>query len=191
MGNCLGGSSSGATTDHHGTSPPPPKKQKVEVVEGQRYVTKDVLQLRDQASTYHDKVVSCAKGSQEAYRAGDKQRAKSLSDEKKKWQAKQEDANRRAVQLILQPQKWQTSGELDLHGLYVDEALDATEAFLTHWSKKASKETVLIITGAGHHSEGSKAVIRPKVASLLKERGLRYESTHKDGAFEVHLKPRQ
>lgn len=191
MGNCLGWSST-TIPDDHGTSPPPPKKQKIDVVEGQKYVTKTVVQYRNEASTYHDKVVSCARGSQDAYTKGDKKKAKTLSEEKKKWQTKRDGANRRAVQLILQPQKWQSSGELDLHGLYVDEALDATEDFLTYWSKKAgTRETVLIITGAGNHSEGQKAVIRPQVASLLKKKGLQYESAHKDGAFEVRLRPSQ
>jgi DNA-nicking Smr family endonuclease len=196
MGNCLGWSSSAAettgSTDQHHPGGPPPKKQKIELIDGQKYVTADVVRYRNEASDYHDKVVSCAKGSQDAYQKGDKQKAKTLSEEKKQWQTKQDDANRRAVQLIVQPQKWQSSGELDLHGLHVDEALDVTEDFLAYWSKKAnSRETVLIITGAGHHSDGHKAVIRPQVASLLKKKHLQYESTHKDGAYEVHLRPSQ
>lgn len=194
MGNCLGWTWSGepASADHGGPAAPPPKKQKVELVAGQKYVTEGVVRLRNEASTYHDRVVSCATESQRAYKGGDGQKAKAMSDEKKEWQAKQDGANQRAAQLILQPQRWQTSGELDLHGLYVEEALDATQDFLDHWSKKAgTRRTVQIITGAGHHSDDHKAAIRPKVASLLRKEGLQYESTHKDGAFEVHLKPSQ
>ena len=155
-------------------------------------MTEQVETLRNEAGTYHGKVVQCAKRSQESYQAGEKGAAHTLSEEKKSWQKKRDDANRRAAQLILAPQSWQTSGDLDLHGLHLDEALDATRKFLTHWSKKASdRDAVMIITGAGRHSERHKAVLRPKVEALLRERRLEYESVHGNGAFRVALKPRQ
>jgi len=185
MGNCFGSAS--AVVNDPPVSAPPSKKQRKE----QPYVTDQVEELRDKAGAYHDKVVSCAKRSQEAWQKGDKGDAHTLSEEKKSWQKKKEDANRRAAKLILEPQKWQTTGEIDLHGLYLDEALDATKEFLKYWSKKASRDTVLVITGAGHHSENNKAVIRPKVERLLREQSLKYESVHGDGAFRVTLKPSQ
>eukprot|EP00531_Pseudo-nitzschia_arenysensis_P016571 CAMPEP_0116128324 /NCGR_PEP_ID=MMETSP0329-20121206/7303_1 /TAXON_ID=697910 /ORGANISM="Pseudo-nitzschia arenysensis, Strain B593" /LENGTH=165 /DNA_ID=CAMNT_0003622463 /DNA_START=72 /DNA_END=569 /DNA_ORIENTATION=- len=165
MGNCFGSASS-VVNDRPpaAISAPPAKKQRKE----QPYVTNQVEEL------------------------GEKGDAHTLSEEKKNWQKKKEDANRRAAKLILEPQKWQTTGEIDLHGLYLDEALDATREFLKYWSKKAStRDTVLVITGAGHHSENNKAVIRPKVERLLQEQSLEYESVHGDGAFRVTLKPSQ
>jgi len=189
MGNCFGFSSAASPGPPPADiSAPPAKKQRKE----QPFVTEKVETLRSQASTYHDKVVQCAKGSQEAWKKGEKGQAHTLSEEKKGWQKKKDEENRRAAKLILDPQKWQTSEEIDLHGLYLDEALDATQAFLKHWSKKASgKNIVLIITGAGHHSENNKAVIRPKVEEFLKEQRLQYESVHGNGAFRVTLKPSQ
>mmetsp|Transcript_27560 Transcript_27560/g.58967 ORF Transcript_27560/g.58967 Transcript_27560/m.58967 type:complete len:191 (+) Transcript_27560:16-588(+) len=190
MGNCCFGSSSAATPEP-APAPAhdrPPKRQKKE----QPFVTEEVEALRNQASTYHDKVVQCAKQSQEAYQKGEKAEAKNLSEQKKAWQKRKDDANRYAAQTILQPQKWQMSGEIDLHGLYLDEALDATRAFLKHWSKKvSSRDTVLIITGAGNHSENNKAVIKPKVEQMLRQQRLEYELVHGGGAFKVTLKPRQ
>jgi DNA-nicking Smr family endonuclease len=182
MGNCFGSSSA--------TAGPPAKRHKADGQ--QKFVTDQVLALRNQADGYHQKVVASAKESQQAYQKGDKQRAKTLSEDKKRWQQRQDDANRKAAQLILKPQASSVSGEIDLHGLYLDEALEATQDFLKYWSKKtASREMVLIITGAGHHSENNKAVIRPKVEALLRKERLRYESAHGNGAFQVYLKPSQ
>ena len=189
MGNCCFGSSSAASP-----APPPPvslppsKKQRKE----QPFVTDQVSSLRNQASTYHEKLVQCAKQAHEAYKKGDKSKAHTLSELKKSWQKKQDDANRKATKLILQPQKWQRSGEIDLHGLHLDEAMGAIREFFRHWSKKASsRKTVLVITGAGRHSENHKAVIRPKVEQLLQQQRLDYRSVHGNGAFEVTLKPSQ
>lgn len=189
MGNCFGFISDVlADPPLSDVSGPPSKKQRKE----QPYVTDQVEALRNQAGSYHDKVVECAKRSQAAWQKGEKGDANALSKEKKSWQKKKDDANRRAAKLILDPQKWQTTGEIDLHGLYLDEALDATRDFLRYWSKKASlRETVLVITGAGHHSENNKAVIRPKVEELLQDQSLEYESVNGDGAFRVTLKASQ
>ena len=187
MGNCFGFSSA-ASPNTPPVSAPPAKKQRKE----QPFVTSHVEALRNEASTYHQKVVQCAKRSQEAWRKGDKKDAHNLSEEKKSWQRKQDEANRKAAELILEPQKWQISGEIDLHGLYLDEALDATKNFLKHWKKTATvQKNVLIVTGAGHHSKQQKAVIRPKIEELLQNQGLDYESAHGDGAFRVTIAPRQ
>lgn len=189
MGNCFGFISSVLSHPPPATdSAPPPKKQRKE----QPFVTDKVRLLRSQASDYHDKVVQCAKRSQAAWAKDEKGDAHTLSEEKKDWQKKQDEANRRAAKLILEPQKWQTTGEIDLHGLFLDEALDATREFLRYWSKKTpSRDTVLIITGAGHHSENNKAVIRPAVEELLQKESLEYESVHGNGAFRVVLKASQ
>jgi DNA-nicking Smr family endonuclease len=189
MGNCFGFSSAASPDPPPAdVSAPPAKKQRKE----QPFVTDQVETFRNQASAYHDKVVQCAKRSQEAWKKGEKSEAHTLSEEKKGWQKNKDEANRKAAKIILESQKWQTSGEIDLHGLYLDEALDATRAFLKHWSKKASgRNIVLIITGAGHHSENNKAVIRPKVEEFLQEQRLEYESVHGNGAFRVTLKASQ
>jgi DNA-nicking Smr family endonuclease len=168
MGNCFGSSSAVDSPPSRPatiTLPPSKKQRKGE----QAFVTDGVISLRDQASIYHEKLVQCAKESQD-------------------------DTNKKASNLILQSQNWQTSGEIDLHGLYLNEAIDATTAFLKHWCKKSNyknRKTVLVITGAGHHSSDHKAVIRPKVEKLLQQQGHIYESVHGNGAFKVTLKPSQ
>jgi DNA-nicking Smr family endonuclease len=94
-------------------------------------------------------------------------------------------ANTKASKLIIEGQDWMRSGELDLHGLFLQEALAATHMFLEYWIRNR-RDTVLIITGAGHHSKHKyQPVLRPKVVALLQER------VHKNGALLVSLRPRQ
>lgn len=180
MGNCFGRHSPEAVI-----TPPVGRRD-----EGQIYVTNDVVKLRAQADDFHTKVVECAQQASEAYQRGDKKRAHELSQQKTDYQREQDAANRIACRLILEAQRWERTGTIDLHGLYLQEAMEAVQTFLSHHAQlKAS--TVLIITGAGHHSKGKQAVIRPKVEELLKQRKLDYKSVHGDGAFEIHLRPRQ
>ncbi|VEU39039.1 unnamed protein product [Pseudo-nitzschia multistriata] len=189
MGNCFGLFSAVESHTRPPVAAPPAKRRRKE----QPFVTEEVLEIRMLARKYHEKVVECAKNSQEAYQKGDKKKAHTLSEEKKDWQKKQNDANIKAAKLILEPQSWQTSGEIDLHGLFLQEATNATLEFLKYWSKKvwSDAKIVLIITGAGHHSENHKAVIRPHVEQILQEQHLDYKSVHGNGAFEITLKPRQ
>jgi len=205
MGNCFGKSSAASPPRAPATnSAPPAKKQRTATTsappakkqrrtEQQPFVTDQVQTLRTKGTNYHQKAVACAKQSQDAWKNGDKAKAHTLSEEKKALQQKRNDANRQAAKRILDAQTWQSSGEIDLHGLYLDEALDATRKFLTHWSKKSkpNRETVLVITGAGNHSENKMAVIRPKVEELLQKERLEYESVHGNGAFRVTLQPSQ
>jgi DNA-nicking Smr family endonuclease len=56
---------------------------------------------------------------------------------------------------------------LDLHGLHVDEAIEATKKKL-ELLKSGAIGHLEVVTGAGHHSESGKAAIRPAVEELLK-----------------------
>lgn len=167
---------------HHGAS-------------GQKYVTAAVLQARELARECAKKRSALLDQSQVAWFEGDKHEAKSLSNEGKEWGHKMDEANAKAAKLILEPQKSVLTGELDLHGLYLKEALAATEVFLTFWltqNRRDKRTTVLIITGAGHHSKHKdQPVIRPKVVSMLREKKLKYARVNKNGALRVSLPRRQ
>jgi len=72
---------------------------------------------------------------------------------------------------------------IDLHGLHVDEALEATKKKLAQLVA-GDIGHLEIVTGAGHHSESGKAAIRPAVEDLLKEMGLTYQD-NRGGEFLV------
>jgi hypothetical protein len=84
--------------------------------------------------------------------------------------------------------------KIDLHGLYVTEATHWVGEFLNHWIVQAADTTATnniptaandrlvtkefgleVVTGAGHHSEGGEAKVRPVVEALLEERRARFE----------------
>ena len=117
-----------------------------------------------------------------------------MSQQKTEWQRKRDEANRKASQAIIQGQPWKTNGEIDLHGLFLDEAIKITKEFLGYWSKQkpsSARATVLIVTGNGHHSDNHRAVIRPQIEELLRSERYQYQSVHGDGAFQVQIKPLQ
>jgi len=61
--------------------------------------------------------------------------------------------------------------QMDLHGLYVKEAMELVEQRLNRCDARLRKGemTLTIITGAGNHSENYKAKIKPQVEALLKK----------------------
>lgn len=64
----------------------------------------------------------------EAYKAGDGARAKELSNEGKAHQRRKEELNDQAADWIFaQNNRSQPRGSIDLHGLYVQEAIERTE----------------------------------------------------------------
>ena len=78
--------------------------------------------------------------------------------------------------------------QMDLHGLHLDEAMERVRERLKKL-EAGDVASVEIITGAGHHSEGNKARIKPAVEALLKERSstLSYEEMGGGGGFKVRL----
>lgn len=77
------------------------------------------------------------------------------------------EANARAAQVILKPQNSHETGILDVHGLYVQEAEEATNAFLLQQQRARRFQEVEFITGAGHHSAHHQAKIKVCGAEVL------------------------
>jgi DNA-nicking Smr family endonuclease len=73
---------------------------------------------------------------------------------------------------------------IDLHGLYVEEALGFTKEKLAELTKRKGCDLELI-TGAGHHSADHVAHIKGKVIDLLKEKGMQF-SEKNAGELLVH-----
>eukprot|EP01114_Cavostelium_apophysatum_P024421 TRINITY_DN9557_c0_g1_i1.p1 TRINITY_DN9557_c0_g1~~TRINITY_DN9557_c0_g1_i1.p1 ORF type:complete len:582 (-),score=141.62 TRINITY_DN9557_c0_g1_i1:37-1782(-) len=75
----------------------------------------------------------------------------------------------------------------DLHGMLVRESLDIVETLLDDASKNSATRILKIITGAGKHSIGGKARIRPAVINLLRELGVRFNEP-KMGVLVVQVR---
>eukprot|EP01090_Pellita_catalonica_P001693 TRINITY_DN1144_c0_g2_i1.p1 TRINITY_DN1144_c0_g2~~TRINITY_DN1144_c0_g2_i1.p1 ORF type:complete len:180 (+),score=38.45 TRINITY_DN1144_c0_g2_i1:36-542(+) len=117
--------------------------------------------------------------SQAAYKRGDKALAKELSDKGKQYQKDMEDAHRKAANAIFKSKNSDRGvGEIDLHGLRKEEAIERLEKRLKKCELMRQRKLV-IITGKGIHSNKKKgAVIKPVVKKYLAQK--KYEYTIKD-----------
>ena len=103
--------------------------------------------------------------SKRASKEGKEADAKVFSDRGKEHRAKMEAANKRAMEIIIGPQNLAEAEKIDLHGLLVQEAVEATRDFVK--SSIGRLETVQVITGQGSHSDKAKgAVIKPAIINL-------------------------
>ncbi|KAK7037316.1 hypothetical protein VNI00_011307 [Paramarasmius palmivorus] len=117
------------------------------------------LDLRKRANEEGDSMAKCFRESQEAYKGGNGARAKELSNEGKEHQKKMEKLNREASE-------WIYIDEVDLHGLYVKEAIEYTDRALEEAKMNGQREVRLIV-GKGLHSSGGVAKIKPAIEELM------------------------
>lgn len=59
-------------------------------------------------------------------------------------------------------------GTIDLHGLYVKEAIERTEAAIAD-GQRSGMEEMRVIVGKGIHSQGHVAKIKPAVQDLMRK----------------------
>ncbi|KAG8980651.1 hypothetical protein FRB90_007574, partial [Tulasnella sp. 427] len=123
--------------------------------------------LRSQAHSEGDAMARCFRESQEAYRNGDGGRAKELSTEGKRHQAEMERLNREASDWIFEQNNLDSAAdEVDLHGLYVKEAIDHTEKAILAAQSRGDTQ-IRVIVGKGLHSQGSVAKLKPAIEDLM------------------------
>eukprot|EP00042_Codosiga_hollandica_P020008 m.63400 g.63400 ORF g.63400 m.63400 type:complete len:315 (+) comp49639_c0_seq2:65-1009(+) len=147
-------------------------------------------QARKDAEEHAQSRGKCFDDSKVAFAEDRKGEAKALSDEGKKHGELMVEANKRAVQVILGPQNLASSDKIDLHGLLVQEALDATKEFVL--SCVGRKQTVEVITGQGLHSDKAKGPqIKPKIIEMCKQEGWQLDADENNpGSFTVHVQQR-
>lgn len=105
--------------------------------------------------------------------AGDKKGAHAESLEGKKRAADAARLHKAAAETIyLHRNGGRPDTSIDLHGLYVNEALGYLQQRLKIMDRGDKLD---VITGAGHHSDDHIAKIKPAVVDLLKKKRLRYE----------------
>lgn len=125
--------------------------------------------------------------SQAAYKSGNGAAAKSLSIQARVLHRQVEEHNRQAAALYLYANNVNNPpGVLDLHGLFVKEALQAVQEEVRK-AKKERRGQLVLIVGAGHHSRDGVQRIRPAVEKMMRDAGHRYEAINQ-GCLKVYLK---
>jgi len=133
------------------------------------------LSLRARANEHGDKMAKCFQESHEAYTRGDGALAKELSNQGKDHQQKMGELNKEASDFIfVENNKDSKPGEVDLHGLYVKEAIARADLAILD-AKSRGQPQIIFIVGKGLHSQGGIAKIKPAIEELIQKHQLRTE----------------
>ncbi|KAJ7045429.1 cytoplasmic protein [Mycena alexandri] len=146
------------------------------------------MRLRAEANAEGDKMAKCFAESHEAYGRGDGAGAKQLSNEGKEHQHKMNSLNKEASDWIfVENNKDSKPGEIDLHGLYVKEAIEHTDRALQKAKQRGDTEVHLIV-GKGLHSQNGAAKIKPAIEELMQKHQLSAElDPHNAGVLVVQM----
>ncbi|KAF7321352.1 Smr domain-containing protein [Mycena kentingensis (nom. inval.)] len=129
------------------------------------------MALRANANKEGDAMGDCFSRSKQAYERGDGAGAKQLSNQGKEHQARMQQFNKEASDWIFRKNN-EDSGptEIDLHGLYVREAVEHTDRALEEAKRRGDQEVRLIV-GKGLHSQGHVAKVKPAIEELMQKYG--------------------
>jgi len=176
---------------------PPPQNQNQQIIKDKGREPQDEVETADdlKAQEFRKKADEHAKSrgkyfeeSQAAFKRGDKAEAKTLSDKGKAEAEKMKEANKQASDIVFKSKnRSQPPDSIDLHLLYVDEAVERTAARLEQ-VRKQKGDHLIVIHGAGHHSKDNKQLIKPAVVKMLNEKGIKFkENTPNSGCIYVEL----
>ncbi|KAF8556379.1 DUF1771-domain-containing protein [Imleria badia] len=131
--------------------------------------------LRARAKQEGDLMAQYFQQSKEAYERRDRARAKLLSEEGKRHATKMEKLNAQASATIFKENNQDKAAcEVDLHGLYVKEAIAYSQQAIADAGRRGDSEIRLIV-GQGNHSEGGVSRLKPAIQESMQERGHRVE----------------
>jgi len=130
----------------------------------------------------------CFEQSHLAYSNGDKAGAKNLSNEGKEHQRKMGALNKQASDWIfIENNKDSKPEEVDLHGLYVKEAIERTDRAIEDAKRRGGSELRFVV-GKGLHSQGGAAKIKPAIEELMQKHQLLAEvDPHNLGVLIVQI----
>ena len=142
--------------------------------------------LRDQDRQEAKLRGECFDKSKKEFESGDKGKAKELSEEGKKHGALKEENNKKAAHPIIQAKNIaRDDSSIDLHGFYVEEAVERVKQ---RFDKIGRKGTLVIIWGAGNHSEGGVRKIKPAVIDILNSEKVKFDDdTPNHGCCTVYF----
>ncbi|KAJ3733653.1 hypothetical protein DFJ43DRAFT_221148 [Lentinula guzmanii] len=130
------------------------------------------IDLRKRANEEGDAMAKCFQESHEAYARGDGAGAKELSNEGKEHKQKMEQLNKQASdQIYVENNKNSKPGEINLHGLYVKEAIERSDIAIEDAKRRGDTEMHLIV-GKGLHSSDGIAKIKPAIEALMQKHQL-------------------
>ncbi|GAA5843134.1 hypothetical protein JCM9279_001871 [Rhodotorula babjevae] len=146
------------------------------------------VELRNLAIREGDLMAKAFSASKQAYTAGDGAAAHDLSAEGKEHQRNKDRYNDQAAAWIFnENNKVQPPGSIDLHGLYVQEAIEYTERAIADGRNKGMPE-LRIIVGKGNHSPSHVAKIKPAITDLMQREHLTATlDPHNGGVLIVQL----
>jgi len=145
-------------------------------------------ELRNKARSEGDKMANAFKASKAAYAKGDGARAKELSNEGNMHKQNMEQLNREARLWIFAANNADSPPDtVDLHGLYVKEALAKAEEAVQKAQAQNFPQLKLIV-GKGIHSRDHVAHVKPAVEDLLRKYHLNaHVDKHNAGIVVVNL----
>lgn len=137
--------------------------------------SEDDQYYRQQANAHATKRNEFFEQSQSAYKRGDGEQAKELSIRGKEQQELMEKANKKAAEVaFLKNNKEREIWEIDLHGLYVKEAVYYAREAVAKCQKKKLNHIVFIV-GMGNNSLDGVRKIKPAIEELMHGMGLKLE----------------
>lgn len=143
--------------------------------------------LRRNAGQLAEKQRQVSGQSQIAYKSGNGKLAKDLSLQARALHQQVEAHNREAARLFFEANnEGKDEGTIDLHGLFVKEALQKLDVAASQ-AKKDKRRELVVIVGAGNHSEGGVQRIRPAVEKWCRDRGHAFKEVNQ-GCLRVYLK---
>lgn len=153
---------------------------------------KEYQRLRSLADEAHKKRQQLSNESQAAYKQGDGGRAHQLSEKAKIQQRLAEQHNMEAAEYVfVQNNADSDSDEIDLHGLFVKEAVWILQRRIAS-GIKAHEPHVRVIVGKGLHSQNGLAKIKPAVEDLCREANLKnYLDKKNQGVLVIELQGAQ
>ncbi|TBU29614.1 hypothetical protein BD311DRAFT_777500 [Dichomitus squalens] len=144
------------------------------------------MDLRARANAAGDEMARNFEAAHQAYESGDGARAKELSNAGKAAQGEMERLNEEAAEWIFKGEQ-NNPGEVDLHGLYVKEAIRFTDKSIVEARSRGDRQLRLIV-GKGLHSTNHVAKLKPAIEELIQKHGLVAElDEHNSGVLIVNL----
>ncbi|KAJ6609822.1 hypothetical protein B0H10DRAFT_2062625 [Mycena sp. CBHHK59/15] len=180
------------TEPHHGQQQRPQPVQHFSDPNQVNQHNERYVRLRAQANEEGDQMAKSFAESHEAYGRGDGAGAKQLSNQGKEHQRKMVELNKEASNWIfIENNKDSKPGEIDLHGLYIKEAIEQTDKALEEAKRRGDSEVHLIV-GKGLHSQGGAAKIKPAIEELMQKHRLFAElDPHNAGVLVVRMGERE